>query len=211
MAEGCLQDGIVGWLRAETGQSGHRRALPFWLLTTDSYEVARSVSQWYGGIPQKHEEAGDFTIRLERETFVVHVDNPNAIVNTLAEDPPSSTGDIPPSSVEQGAADSLGRNTGGGIEPTCGRPHVCLCFRLGDLPDLGCFRLTSSSRLLGQQMKDVERILDSSSGIIDLKLTLQRECVVTRMGMEVALIRPVILAIGHPDREVVEHRVGRVA
>ncbi|MGW1838791.1 hypothetical protein [Streptomyces sp. NPDC002067] len=202
MIERFMAQGDVGQFWADDPKADDpRRPLLSWLLTTDDWEVAEAVALRRGGTPRRSAQGpGIFELALEEEALLVCVGGPDDIVSLLVHEgergpvhvcdgerlmpPMVAAGSLcgcPRSLFERKAAARTGRGP---------RPDVHLRFRLVGMPMLGYFSLASPSweffDLIGKAVKQVNWTGDEA----EWELRLQRTCLSTRSGVEVAYVRP---------------------
>ena len=70
-----------------------------------------------------------------------------------------------------------------------------MLFRLEAAPDMGCFSLTLSNRLLCETWEVICRELEHGEGSVRLELRISEQRLMTRSGLDVSLVSPEVLIL----------------
>lgn len=193
-------------LMGETRYSGQIRlegmvgARPSWLITTVSHGVAQGVSRNFGG-QVASDRAGAWHVRTECDSVSVILeegDIRNRLVLGSVESPVhicdgerllapmSNAGEMCGCSMLPHARRAAARL---GEGPS---PDTHLALRLECAPELGKFLFASTSWEFAESVTEICALTESMLGPLQLEMRIENHGVVTSLGSEVRLLKPVL-------------------
>ncbi|MFB7643899.1 hypothetical protein ACFC0S_03115 [Streptomyces sp. NPDC056084] len=200
----------VGRFRAGQQLNGRPVALKSWRITTGDPEVAASVAEMYGGTPEEWETTKEDSLEVmtAKDTIRVIVDGPDAISFRMAlygmtgkpihacdgveftDQEDTRFGQpcgCPTTLPERKAAAKAGHGP---------KPDQRVTFRLAENPDLGKFRLVSSSWEFMKGIETVWRELEAVGRPATCDLNLELVEFTTKSGIDVSYRKPVLKVRG---------------
>ncbi|MFD9813973.1 hypothetical protein [Streptomyces sp. NPDC059080] len=205
---------FVGRFRAGQLLNNRPVALSAWRVTTGDPDVADEVARLYGGAPQEWETTKEDNreVLTGADSVRIIVDGADAISARMALygmqgpihvcdgveflDPEEDRGKpcgCPTDFKDRRAAAKSGRGP---------KPDIRISFRLADAPELGVFRLVTSSWEFTKTLPATLTALDKVDGPAACDLALELVEFTTAAGVDVAYRKPVLKVRGPAPKEV---------
>lgn len=211
-----FQSDFVGRFRAGMQIDKRPVSLKEWRITTGDPEVAKAVSELFGGTPEEWETTKEDGLQVlsDRDSVKVVVDNADAVTFRMAlygmQGQPIHSCDgvefndsedtrfgqpcgCPTTLQERKAAAKAGHGP---------KPDMRIAFRLADDPELGKFRLMTGSWEFLKSIETVWRDLDAVGGPALCTLKLELVEFTTKSGIEVSYRKPVLQVHGKVPADV---------
>ncbi|MGP3948564.1 recombination directionality factor [Streptomyces sp. 7N604] len=196
----------VGQLRAEEVSNGRSVALPAWLLTTRSREVAEILAQLYAGKARDCRRQGViFEILLHKDSIVVNVDSNAFMTNRMVLrdgqdcihvcDGSKYLEPMPEVGAPCGCSADIFERKAAARSGSGPKPDARLTFRLAAVPEVGALSFASSSWEFSESLGLVSREMERVGGPVQLMLSLQEKRLATRSGLDVTFTRPAVTVV----------------
>ncbi|MBA0054310.1 hypothetical protein E0L36_26700 [Streptomyces sp. AJS327] len=207
---------FVGRFRAGMQLNNRPVSLSEWRITTGDPEVAKAVSELFGGTPEEWETTKEDGLQIltDRDSVKVVVDGPDSVTFRMAlygmQGKPTHAcdgvefidSDDPRFGQPCGCPTALAERKAAAKAGYGPKPDQRITFRLADDPELGKFRLMTGS---WEFMKSIERVwsdLEAVGGPALCTLKLELVEFTTKSGIAVSYRKPVLQVHGRVPEDV---------